>query len=99
MANDTSGSIWNLDTDGVIKTFDQRVKILKMLWEPAAAADTLSVQDGNGAATIWNRTALAPGGSGGDEEWNAPGKGITVNGFKVTFSDSAGTGTLYVHVG
>lgn len=99
MANDTSGSVWNLDTDGVIKTFDQRVKLLKMYWEPAAAADTLSVQDGNGNATIWNRTALAPGGAGGDEEWHAPGKGIWVNGFKVTLSGTGGTGTLYVHTG
>lgn len=95
MANDTSGSIWNLDTDGTIKTFDQRVRILKMFWEPAAASDTLLVQDGNGNADIWNRTALAPGGSGGDEEYDGP---ITTNGLKVTFSDSGGTGTLYVHI-
>ena len=97
MANSVSSKVWSIDTDATLKTFNQKVKVLKMHWKPNAAADTLLVQDGNGNGTIWTATALAPGGSGGDEYWEAPNDRYYTNGFKVTFSTSAGSGTLYVH--
>jgi hypothetical protein len=65
-----------------------------MVWEPAAAADTLVVRDGNQNSIIWNRTALSAAGSGGEEEYLTGGKGETFNGLHVTIS----AGTLRVHV-
>ena len=94
MANDTSGSVWSIDTTAEIKAAGTRVKVLKMVWEPNAAADTLVVRDGNQNSIIWNRTALSAAGSGGEEELICPGKGITFTGMHVTIS----AGTLRVHV-
>lgn len=94
MANDTSGSVWALDTAATIKTFNQRVKIISMYWRPNATNDDLDVRDGNGNAVLWLTKALT-GGTAGAETWHQSAP-VWSNGLKVETIDG---GTLYVHVG
>ena len=51
MANSTTGSVWKLDTAGVIDT--NPFYCYRMVWTPTADGDDIDVQD-NGANSIWS---------------------------------------------
>lgn len=90
MANSSNGNPWALDTAGAIRTTP--VKVRKMIYKPAAAANDLTVID-NSSVTKWDVDALAAAPAGqesidyGDGEW--------FDGFNLSVIDG---GTLYVHI-
>lgn len=90
MANVTNGTVWKIDTSGVITT--NQVFVHRFVWTPTGDGDDILIVD-NGSNELWRRKALAGDASEQievDREF-----GEIANGINVSTLDS---GTLYIHV-
>ena len=90
MANDTTGSVWTLDTPGVITAAP--VYVRKIRWTPTTSGHDILIVD-NGSANVWKLKALA-GNADQAIEYEREINGY-VNGFNLSTLDS---GTVYVDV-
>lgn len=89
MANSTTGSVWKIDTAGVISTNPVYVKRMRYL--PNAEADQLIVQD-NGGNEVWNHVAIA---AGDDIDYWFEVEG-SLNGINVSTLTASGIVWIYV---
>ena len=95
MSNDLTGQIWAVDTAfsaGEIAAHKGPIRVMRMEWNPAAAANDLTIID-NSSHIIWDVDAIAAAPAG--KEVYDQSEGIVFNGINVSVIDG---GTLYITI-